>query len=158
MRRRSRSRNPSARSLAIHSLTHVLIDELSLTAGYPTASLRERIYDEEDQTGILIFTATADSAGSLGGLAAQSDPERFGSIFANAARRALWCTTDPVCIESRASGVNGMNLAACHACLLLPETSCERFNLGLDRATLIGTPEDETGGLLTTWIQDRLGR
>lgn len=81
--------DPSARSLAIHSLAHVLIDELSLTAGYPTASLRERIYDEDDQAGILIFTATADSAGSLGGLAAQSDPRRFGSIFANAARRAL---------------------------------------------------------------------
>ena len=140
----------TARSLVVHSLAHILIDELSLTAGYPAASLRERIYDEGDQAGILIYTATADSAGSLGGLAAQSDPRRLQSVLANSVRRASWCTTDPVCIESSASGVNGMNLAACHACLLLPETSCERFNLGLDRATLVGLPE-EGAGLFSNW-------
>lgn len=145
----------SARSLLIHSLAHVLVDELSLTAGYPAASIRERIYDDDDQTGILVFTATADSAGSLGGLAAQSDPGRFSSLLASAIHRASWCTTDPVCIESPASGVNGMNLAACHACLLLPETSCERFNLGLDRATLVGLPERDGDGLFSNWIKDR---
>ena len=50
-------------------------------------------------------------------------------------------------MESTGSGVNGMNLAACHACLLLPETSCERFNLTLDRATLIGVLDRDTLGL-----------
>lgn len=138
----------SPKSLALHSLAHVLVDEMSLTSGYPAASLRERVYDEEGQSGILIYTATADSAGSLGGLAGLSDPDRFRQTLANGIRRARWCTADPVCIESHGSGVNGMNLAACHACLLLPETSCERFNLTLDRACLIGLPDRPTDGLL----------
>jgi len=142
----------SPRSLLIHSLAHVLIDELSLNAGYPAASIRERIYDEQGQSGILLFTATADSAGSLGGLAAQSDPARFENTLASALRRASWCTADPVCIESSPSGVNGMNLAACHACLLLPETSCERFNQHLDRALLIGVPEQPAEGLFSAWL------
>ncbi|MEQ4209654.1 DUF1998 domain-containing protein [Actinopolymorpha sp. B9G3] len=130
----------SPRVLALHSLAHVLVDEMSLTCGYPAASLRERIYDEPEQAGILIYTATADGAGSLGGLAGLSDKDRFRQTLANGIRRARWCTADPVCIESTGSGVNGMNVAACHACLLLPETSCERFNLTLDRATLVGLP------------------
>lgn len=137
----------SPKSLALHSFAHVLVDEMSLTSGYPAASLRERVYDEDGQTGVLIYTATADSAGSLGGLAGLSDPDRFRQTLANGIRRARWCTADPVCIESLGTGVNGMNLAACHACLLLPETSCERFNLALDRACLVGTPEDVGSGL-----------
>jgi len=137
----------SPRVLALHSLAHVLVDEMSLTSGYPAASLRERVYDEPGQAGILVYTATADSAGSLGGLAALSDKDRFATTLANGIRRARWCTADPVCIESTGSGVNGMNLAACHACLLLPETTCEHFNLTLDRATLIGIPEQPTVGL-----------
>ena len=137
----------SPKSMALHSLAHVLINEMSLTSGYPAASLRERVYDEEGQAGVLIYTATADSAGSLGGLAGLSDPDRFQQTLGNGIRRARWCTADPVCIESYGSGVNGMNLAACHACLLLPETSCERFNLTLDRAALVGIPERPREGL-----------
>jgi hypothetical protein len=123
------------------------VDELALTSGYPAASLRERVYDADGPAGILVYTATADSAGSLGGLAALSDKDRFHTTLANGIRRTRWCTADPVCVESTGSGVNGMNLAACHACLLLPETSCERFNLTLDRASLIGLPDKPTLGL-----------
>lgn len=137
----------SARSLALHSLAHMLIDELSLSAGYAAASLRERVYDAKGQAGILVYTATADGAGSLGGLAAQSHGERMGSTIEKAVRRARWCTSDPICSESTGSGVGGMNLAACHACLLVPETSCERFNLVLDRASVVGLPGRETVGL-----------
>ena len=35
-------------------------------------------------------------------------------------------------------GPYGANLSACHSCSLLPETACEMFNLGLDRAVLVG--------------------
>ncbi|WP_431190344.1 DrmB family protein [Janibacter cremeus] len=139
----------SAKRLVLHSLAHALIDECSLTAGYPTASLRERLYTDGDQSGILIYTATADSAGSLGGLAALSDPHRFAAVLASALQRASWCTSDPVCLESGPSGVDGLNLAACHACLLLPETSCEGFNLVLDRGTLVGTTESAGAGLFS---------
>ena len=47
-----------------------------------------------------------------------------------------------MCIESEASGAESLNLAACHACALLPETSCEEMNMFLDRALLVGTPDD----------------
>ena len=57
-----------------------------------------------------------------------------------AMRRALWCTSDPVCIESQGSGIDNLNLSACHACLLVPETSCEHRNTLLDRALLVGMP------------------
>lgn len=136
----------TARSLLLHSLAHALLDELSLTAGYPAASLRERVYSHEGQAGILIYTATSDSAGSLGGLAALADPGNFAVVLESAVERSRWCTADPVCIESEDEGVNAMNLAACHACLLLPETSCEHFNVRLDRATLVGLgPIDRYG-------------
>ena len=114
--------------------------ELSLDAGYPVASLRERVYSGEGQSGILVYTASADSAGSLGGLSAQSQPDRIWAVVQNAIRRARWCSSDPVCIESTGSGADALNLAACHACVLLPETSCERMNHVLDRATLVGRP------------------
>lgn len=55
----------------------------------------------------------------------------------------------PLCMESDASGVNSLNLAACHACVLLPETSCEMNNIFLDRALLVGTPDEKTPGFFS---------
>ena len=52
---------------------HALIDQLALDAGYPAASLRERLYVGDDMQGFLVYTATTDSAGSLGGLVAQGE-------------------------------------------------------------------------------------
>jgi hypothetical protein len=139
-----------ARELLLHSFAHAILNELSLDAGYPAASLRERLYTSPGAAGILIYTASADSAGSLGGLAAQADPDIFEAVMLSALRRARWCSADPVCVESRAGGVGGLNLATCHACLLLPETSCERFNSVLDRAVLIGLPEEPDVGFFST--------
>ncbi|MEV7567584.1 DUF1998 domain-containing protein [Streptomyces tanashiensis] len=132
----------SPRMVLLHTLAHVLIDEWSLDAGYPAAALRERLYADGDMAGILIYTATSDSAGSLGGLVAQGEPDRLAHTVRAAVRRAEWCSSDPLCVESEASGTGGTNLAACHACVMLPETSCEHNNLLLDRALLVGTPED----------------
>ena len=136
----------SPRGLLLHTFAHALLDELSLDAGYAAASLRERVYDREDQAGVLIYTASGDSAGSLGGLSAQSEAGRLERVVASMLAKARWCSNDPVCIESGPSGIGGLNIAACHACLLLPETSCERFNLVLDRACLVGTPAELDGG------------
>ena len=130
----------TARQLLLHSFSHLLLNELSLDAGYPAASLRERLFDGPEQGGVLIYTASADSAGSLGGLAAQSSADRMASVLLSAIRRASWCSADPVCIEATSTGNDALNLAACHACLLLPETSCERLNNQLDRATVVGLP------------------
>ncbi len=125
--------------LLVHALAHALINQLSLDAGYPAGSLRERLYYDDDARGVLIYTATTDSAGSLGGLISQGEAERFEHLIREAVGRFSWCSADPVCIESEASGAESLNLAACHSCALLPETSCEEMNMFLDRALLVGT-------------------
>ncbi|MER7197805.1 hypothetical protein CG723_15565 [Streptomyces sp. CB01635] len=137
------------RMVLLHTLAHVLINEWSLDAGYPAAALRERLYADEHMAGVLIYTATSDSAGSLGGLVAQGEPERLADTLHSAVRRAEWCSSDPLCIESRRSGTGGTNLAACHACVMLPETSCEHNNILLDRALLVGTPDAPSIGFFT---------
>lgn len=138
----------SSRLLLLHSLSHVLLNELALDTGYPASSIRERLYAEPGQSGILLYTATADAAGSLGGLCAQGTVDNICSILGSAAERAQWCSADPVCLESVATGAGARNLAACHSCLLLPEVSCELQNGLLDRASLVGTEADPTAGLL----------
>jgi hypothetical protein len=135
------------RLVMLHTLAHILINEWSLDSGYPAASLRERLYAENtEMAGVLIYTATSDSAGSLGGLVAQGEPAHLAEALRSAVRRAEWCSADPLCIESEVSGAGSINLAACHACVLLPETSCERNNTLLDRALLVGTPEEPSIG------------
>ncbi|GAB2952837.1 DUF1998 domain-containing protein [Streptomyces pseudoechinosporeus] len=132
----------SPRMVLLHTLAHVLINEWSLDAGYPASALRERLYTDATMAGFLVYTATSDSAGSLGGVVAQGEPDRLAEALRSALRRATWCSADPLCIETRASGAGGANLAACHACAMLPETSCEHNNILLDRALLVGTPDD----------------
>jgi hypothetical protein len=141
------------RFVLVHTLAHALIDQMSLDAGYPAASLRERLYVSGEMAGLLIYTATSDSAGSLGGLIAQTRPDRLAALVLEALGRAAWCSADPVCIESTGSGADGLNLAACHACCLLPETSCEERNTLLDRGLLIGTPEHPDLGYLSELVR-----
>lgn len=129
--------------VAIHTLSHIIIDQLSLDAGYPAAALRERLFVDEEVAGLLVYTASSDSAGSLGGVASMAETERLGSALREGLQRLSWCSSDPVCIESRGSGTDALNLAACHACVLAPETSCEMNNSFLDRALLFGTYEGD---------------
>ncbi len=138
-------RSITPRFLLIHTLAHSLIQQWSLDCGYPAGSLRERLYVSEPahetlMTGLLIYTATTDAAGSLGGVVALADKNKLYDSVANAILRASWCSADPLCVEADASGSDSLNLAACHACVLLPETSCEQQNYFLDRAMLVGTP------------------
>ena len=140
------------RFVLLHTLAHALINEWSLACGYPAASLRERIYcshGPDEMAGILIYTASSDSAGSLGGVVNQGTPARLRDSLASALDRISWCSQDPPCMESEASGTDSLNLAACYACVLLPETSCETNNSFLDRALLIGTPDAPEIGFFT---------
>ncbi len=141
------------RMVLLHTLAHVLINEWSLEAGYPAAALRERLYAADDMAGVLVYTATSDSAGSLGGLVAQGEPELLDRTVRSAVHRAEWCSSDPLCMETEVSGTGGTNLAACHACVMLPETSCEHNNILLDRALLVGTPEDPHVGFFAETLQ-----
>lgn len=140
--------------VAIHTLAHIMIDQLSLDAGYPAASLRERLFVDEITAGLLIYTASSDSAGSLGGVAAMAEARHLGDALREGLQRLAWCSSDPVCIESSGSGADGLNLAACHACVLAPETSCEMNNSFLDRALLFGThdADGEGEGLFSDFV------
>lgn len=140
----------------IHSLSHLLIRQLVFQSGYGTASLRERLYVDKTGTtpryGVLIYTATGDSEGTMGGLVSLAEGDSFRMLFNSALESARWCSTDPICLEL---GVTGQgpdlcNLAACHACALLPETSCEDMNKFLDRGLVIGTPDFPMIGYFNT--------
>lgn len=139
----------TSRFVLLHTLAHALINEWSLDCGYPASAIRERLYVNEDMAGVLLYTATSDSAGSLGGIVAQGEPWKLAGSLQSALERISWCSADPLCMESDASGVNSLNLAACHACILLPETSCEMNNVFLDRALLIGTPDEKVPGFFS---------
>lgn len=151
-RRRQQQTPPrtiAARFLLIHSLAHALIRQLSLDCGYPTASLRERLYVSEGpdgMAGVLIYTGAPDAEGTLGGLVRQGLPDRFEPMFKAAVESVVWCSSDPLCSEGIMSASEACNFAACHSCLMLPETSCEEFNRFLDRTVLIGTPGDRNLG------------
>lgn len=137
--------------ILLHTISHLLIRQLNFECGYSSAALRERIYcnerdEQSEMSGILIYTSSGDSEGTLGGLVRQGKPQFFSKIFNKAIEEARWCSSDPLCIESEGQGLNSLNLAACHACSLLPETSCEEFNKFLDRAMLIGEREDQKAG------------
>lgn len=130
--------------LLLHSLAHLLINRLTRECGYSTASLRERIYRTVTGTpmhGLLIYTAAGDSEGTMGGLVRMGRAGKFESVLADAIEEARWCAADPVCRELGAEGrgPDPCNLAACHNCLLVPETSCEEFNRFLDRGMVVGT-------------------
>ena len=137
----------TAKYVLLHTFAHALIGQLSLDCGYGSASLRERIYcdlEDPDQPmqGVLIYTASGDSEGTLGGLVRQGESDQMKAIFERTIHRAQWCSSDPVCIESVGQGSDNANLAACHGCVLLPETSCEVGNRLLDRGLIVGTMDD----------------
>ncbi|HEY5503647.1 MAG TPA: DUF1998 domain-containing protein [Sedimentisphaerales bacterium] len=147
-------RNITAKFVLLHTLAHVLINQLSFDCGYGSASLRERLYcnigdPSRPMHGILIYTASGDSEGTMGGLVRQGKPGRLETTLWRALRQAAWCSSDPVCIESKGQGSDNANLAACHGCCLLPETSCEEGNRLLDRALLVGTPSQPSLGFFS---------
>ncbi|WP_051865423.1 DUF1998 domain-containing protein [Streptosporangium roseum] len=146
-------RSITPRLVLLHTLAHAIINEWSLDSGYPAAALRERLYASNSMAGLLIYTATSDSAGSLGGIVAQVESGDLNESIHRALDRIAWCSADPLCIETQVSGVNNVNRAACHACVLLPETSCEEYNSLLDRALLIGTPDNPTLGFFSAQEQ-----
>ena len=96
--------------------------------------------------GLLIYTTTSDTEGSLGGLVSMGYPDRLEVIFREALEKARWCSSDPICIESNGQGFLGTNLASCYSCSMLPETSCQHINRFLDRGLLIGTIENPDSG------------
>lgn len=138
---------PGIRYAMLHTLSHLLIRELALECGYNAASIRERIYadttGDRKQAGILIYTAAADSDGTLGGLVELGRPENLGRLLKQALTRAGICSSDPLCSEHKPADDRSLHAAACHACSFVSETSCEMGNRYIDRALLVPTLETD---------------
>lgn len=139
---------PGLRFALIHSFSHALMRQLALESGYSAASIRERIYCDEDDggtamAGLLLYTAAPDSEGTLGGLVAQGEPGRLGRLIRQALEAMQLCSSDPLCAEHHPESDVTATLhgAACHACQFASETSCEKGNKYLDRTLLVPTLE-----------------
>jgi hypothetical protein len=146
----------SPRFILLHTLSHLLIRELETTAGYPAASLKERLYCSRDRkmAGILIYTVVADIVGSLGGIVESAEPRAFLTLLDGVFKHAQWCSLDPVCTEHEGQGPGWLNRAACHACALIPEPSCDYGNVFLDRVFIKGSEDLGIPNLLE-YIENR---
>jgi hypothetical protein len=133
--------------LALHTFSHLLLRRITFECGYSSSSLRERLYFDPvaRYAAIMIYTADADSEGSLGGLVRQGRRDRLAGSIIEALDQGEWCSADPVCSETAGQGLGGFNHAACHACSLVSETSCTAANTLLDRRLLF----DSGWGLLS---------
>ncbi len=134
---------PGAAYIMLHSLSHLLITSVSLDCGYASSAIRERIYAFPDiGYGILLHTGTSGSEGTLGGLVEVG--RRIESHLSKALALGRLCSNDPVCAQHQPDHVQEdrfLQGAACHGCLLIAETSCERRNELLDRALVTSTVE-----------------
>ncbi len=139
---------PGIRYFMLHSLSHLLMNALSLECGYAAASLGERIYcapstDATPMAAILIMTGSSGAEGTLGGLVEQG--RRIETHLRRAREMGSLCSNDPVCAaHAPKEGKNDpteryLEGAACHGCLYVAEPSCERFNSYLDRALVVPT-------------------
>jgi Domain of unknown function (DUF1998) len=153
-RQSSPPRHITPQFILIHTFAHALMRQLSLECGYSTSSLRERLYvdDAAEMLGLLIYTSTTDSDGTLGGLSRQGLPDRIQSVIPASIESLHWCSSDPLCVKGLMSLAEANNMAACHACVLAPETSCEEYNSFLDRALLVGLPEDKPVGFFSSLV------
>jgi hypothetical protein len=145
---------PGIRFAMLHTISHLLIRELALECGYNAASIRERIYanlaGESSMAGILLYTAAADSDGTLGGLIELGTSKNLGRLIDQALHRATICSSDPLCSEHDPDQDRTLHAASCHACAFVSETSCERGNRYLDRALLVRTFDSKESAFFST--------
>jgi hypothetical protein len=127
----------------LHTLSHLLIREMATYAGYSSASIRERVYGDKGMAGIMLYTSSASSDGSLGGLVNLGNTA-FEILLSKAVGKAQWCSSDPLCSLHKPEISHRDNGAACHACSFLPETSCVNMNSLLDRAMVTSTAASRT--------------
>lgn len=131
---------PGGPYVLLHTLSHLLIQSLSMRCGYPASSIRERVYadGEAERFGILLYTGSPDAEGTLGGLVQQA--RHIKDHLSHALRMGALCSNDPICSHhAPGASMEGRWLhgAACHGCALVAETSCEMRNDYLDRALVV---------------------
>ncbi|MGO4994500.1 Zn-binding domain-containing protein [Jeotgalibaca porci] len=136
----------SAIEVMIHTFSHAMIHQFSLKSGYPITAIRERLYSENDEYGLLLYVTDSDKDGTFGGLVRLADEQKF-KLNTNAALKRLdWCSSDPVCFElgnDFGQGFHNSNGSACHNCSFVPDTACSYRNCFLDR-DYIGRTDSDT--------------
>ncbi len=145
--RKSERSFPGGPYLLLHTLSHLMIQSLAMRCGYPASSIRERVYADYGggNFGLLLYTASADAEGTLGGLVQQG--RYIEDHLVQALRMSELCSNDPICAQHEpGESIEGRLLhgAACHGCALVAETSCEMRNDYLDRALVVpvvGVPD-----------------
>ena len=149
--RKSERSFPGGPYVLLHTLAHLLLQSLSMRCGYPAASIRERIFVDQASSrsernphgkryALLLYTASPDAEGTLGGLVQEA--RRIEDHLRHALRTAALCSNDPVCAEhvpGHSMEERWLHGAACHGCTLIAETSCEMRNEYLDRALAVPT-------------------
>ena len=144
---------PGGPYVLLHTLSHLLLQSLSMRCGYPASSIRERIYidPEGDRYGLMLYTASSDAEGTLGGLVQQArDVEAH---LATALRSGGLCSNDPICAQhtpGEGFEARWLHGAACHGCALIAETSCEMRNDHLDRALVVPTLAEPDAAFFAT--------
>jgi hypothetical protein len=128
----------------LHSFAHMLISSVALECGYPSSSIRERVYAIDGLGyGVLIYTGTSDAEGTLGGLVQVG--RNIHEHVKTALETSKLCSNDPVCAEHEPNTPHESRFlqgAACHGCLLIAETCCEQQNDFLDRALVVPTVDN----------------
>ena len=131
---------PGGPYVLLHTLSHLLIQSLAVRCGYLAASIRERVYVDgaARRFGLLLYTASADAEGTLGGLVQEA--RRLEAHLEQALAVAELCSNDPICAQhepGRSMEERWLHGAACHGCALVAETSCEMRNDYLNRALVV---------------------
>ncbi len=131
---------PGGPYVLLHTLSHLLMQSLAMRCGYPASSIRERVYTdpESDRYGILLYTSSPDSEGTLGGLVQQG--RHMELHLTHALRAGALCSNDPICAQHTPGAsleARWLHGSACHGCALISETSCEMRNDYLDRALVV---------------------
>jgi len=145
--RTSKREFPGGPYILLHTLAHLLVQSLAMRCGYPSSSIRERIYSDPaaQRYGLLLYTASSDAEGTLGGLVQQA--RHFEDHLAQALRMSELCSNDPICAQhtpGESLETRWLHGAACHGCALVAEPSCEMSNEYLDRALVVpilGSPD-----------------
>lgn len=136
---------PGARFYLLHSLSHLLLSAISLECGYAASAIRERIYcapadADTPMAAILLSTGSPGTEGTLGGLVEQG--RNLKRHLKTALDLGRLCSNDPVCAghsPQKDYAERYLEGSACHGCLFIAESSCERFNRYLDRSLVVPT-------------------
>lgn len=142
-----------ARYVLMHTFAHLLIKQMSMSSGYSSSAIRERIYFGDNMSGILLYTGSSDKEGSLGGLVELGIVSRLIELMKDAFLEALLCTNDPECLNNSPAG-NNSNGAACHSCCMISETACENGNRMLDRGLVVPIARRENQAFFKPLVEE----